>query len=134
MNFKYIGEAVALLGIAYSIVRWLARNVGDADARSHALLEIDLVRQGNTLHVSRSGASPGGRSPKSPTGETIDREPVPAPPADPAMFDGAAAMFGIAREALEQMDPRERALLLSGYRAAREARRRSSCAGDAPPS
>jgi hypothetical protein len=37
------------------------------------------------------------------------------------MVEGAAAMFGITADALLAMDPRERALLLSGYRAARNA-------------
>jgi hypothetical protein len=32
VNRKYIGEAVALLGIAYSIMRWVARTSAELDA------------------------------------------------------------------------------------------------------
>ena len=114
MNFKYIGEAVALLGIAWSIMRWIARNAPESDARSHAALEIDLRR-----HRDRGVRAPlAGLATTTPPDE---RSPEPASPPDPEMLDRAAAMFGISREALTRMDPRERTLLLSGYRAARRA-------------
>ena len=42
MNFKYIGEAVALVGIAWAIMRWVVRNAAEADA-------------GPTIHVGGAG-------------------------------------------------------------------------------
>jgi hypothetical protein len=62
----------------------------------------------------------------------MDREPTPVPPSDPVTLEAAAAMFGISREDIVQMDPRERSLLLSGYRAARAAQRHRP--GDDQPS
>ena len=113
MNYKYLGEAIALLGIAYSVFRWVIRNAPDADRPGSARIEIDLARL---------------RGPKAPEeGERRDdhraTQPTQAP--DPGMLEGAAAMFGITTSALIAMDPRERALLLSGYRAARDAERRA---------
>ena len=118
MNFKYIGEAIALLGIAWSIMRWVARNVSESDARSHATLEVDLRR-----HRDGGVGAPlvRGSTPEQITTQADARSPEPASPPDPEMLDRAAAMFGISRDALIQMDPRERGLLLSGYRAARRA-------------
>ena len=131
MNLKYIGEAVALLGIAYSIVRWLRRNAPEADVRSHGLQEIDLVRL-DLLGGSSSGArpGPGGNQSRKQSAASMDREPTPAPPSDPVTLEAAAAMFGMSREAIVQMEPRERALLLSAYHAARGAQRRASLPGD----
>ena len=136
MTYKYIGEAVALLGIAYTIVRWLARNAPESDARSHGLQEIDLVRLDALLGGSSSGArpGPGGNQSRKESGANMGREPAPAPPSDPVTLEAAAAMFGITREALVAMEPRERALLLSGYRTARGASRRSSLPGDSQSS
>ena len=119
MTFKYIGEAVVLLGIAYSIFRWIARNVDESDTRS---LHVDLTRLGVPRELSRGAAGAGTTA--GDTGEMLDAPPVPALPPDPGMLDGAAAMFGITREEIVRMEPRERALLLSGYRAARGAGRR----------
>ena len=118
MNFKYIGEAVALLGIAWSIMRWVARNLSASDARSHAALEVDLThhRSGGFRALVRDAGS--STSTVTPSDE---RTAEPAVPPDPEMLDRAAAMFGLSREALTQMDPRERSLLLSGYHAARRA-------------
>ena len=62
-----------------------------------------------------------GSTPEQITTQADARSPEPASPPDPEMLDRAAAMFGISRDALIQMDPRERGLLLSGYRAARRA-------------
>ena len=131
MNLKYIGEALALLGIAYSIVRWLRRNAPEADVRSHGLQEIDLVRL-DLLGGSSSGAraGPGGQQWRTQTGATMNREPTPAPPSDPVTLEAAAAMFGISLEAIVRMESRERALLLSAYQTARGAQRRSSLPGD----
>jgi hypothetical protein len=95
MNYKYLGEAVALLGIAYSIVRWLARNAPDADARPRPGTKITLGRFGLPREVE------------------IKRAPVI--PSDPHMLTAAARAFGIAPETLAQMDQRERALLVSAY-------------------
>ena len=118
MNFKYIGEAIALLGIAWSIMRWIGRNVSASDARSHAALEVDLRRHRDRgVGAPRASAS----TPEGTTTQDDVRIPEPASPPDPEMLDRAAAMFGISRDALIQMDPRERSLLLSGYRAARRA-------------
>jgi hypothetical protein len=124
MNLKYAGEAIALLGIAYSIMRWIGRNVSETDARPQASGEIELgVGSGavGTRRVSVSHAE----SQRPERGEPGSADPVPAPPPDAAMLDGAAAMFGITRDALIAMDPRERTLLLSGYQAAQRARRSS---------
>ncbi len=95
MNYKYLGEAVALLGIAYSIVRWLARNAPDADARP---------RSGTKFTIGRLGL-PG----------AVEIESAPFIPSDPHTLAAAARAFGIAPEALAQMDLRERALLVSAY-------------------
>ena len=132
MTYKYIGEAVALLGIAYTIVRWLARNAPESDARSHGLQEIDLVRLDALVGGSSSGArpGPGGNQSRKQSAASMDREPTPAPPSDPVTLEAAAAMFGMSREAIVQMEARERALLLSAYHAARGAQRRASLPGD----
>jgi hypothetical protein len=120
VNFKYIGEAVALLGIAYSIMRWIGRNVADADVPSSTLAGIDVSHgTGRRLRVAE-------RRTPSPTPPVAPAVPSPVP--DPGMLDGAAAMFGLTRTDLERMDPRQRTLLLDGYRAARDAQRR----GDDP--
>lgn len=119
MNFKYIGEAVVLIGIAYSIFRWIARNAAESDTRSPGLLDVDLTRLGGSRERSHSGAPSASSTP----GEASEA-PDPASPPDPAMLDGAAAMFGLTREEIVRMESRERALLLSGYRAARAAARR----------
>ena len=121
MSYKYLGEAVALLGIAYSLFRWVARNVEESDARP-GRIEIDLGRvlgRGGAGLGSRPGLRDTGASESEPGG----RSPAPTPPPDPEMLSAAAAMFGITRAALIAMEPRERALLLSGYRTARDAGR-----------
>jgi len=100
VNYKYLGEAIALLGIAYSVFRWVIRNAPESDRPGPGRIEIDLAR------LPRRPVEPGY---------------VPAPAPEPEMVEGAAAMFGITADALLAMDPRERALLLSGYRAARNA-------------
>ena len=130
MNLKYIGEAVALLGIAYSIIRWIARNVDESDARPRVLLDLGLTRAGVSGALSHGATHAGGGSTPGDTGEMLD---APAAlPHDPGMLDGAAAMFGLTREELVQMEPRKRALLLSGYRAAREASHRALPGNDQP--
>jgi hypothetical protein len=131
VTFKYIGEAVVLVGIAYSIVRWIARNANESDARSHVMLDVGLNRLGGSRERSH-GAAGGSSATPDHSGEMLEVPPVPALPPDPEMLDGAAAMFGITREEIVRMEPRERALLLSGYRAARGAQRGSS--GNGQPS
>ena len=114
MNYKYLGEAIALLGIAYSVVRWIIRNAPEADRSGAGRIEIDLAR----LHWP----SVGGEG----NGHRGDRGQTQTPTPDPEMLNGEAAMFGVTPAALIAMDPRERALLLSGYRAARDAAGRAA--------
>jgi hypothetical protein len=132
MSYKYLGEAVALLGIAYSLFRWVARNVEESDARP-GRIEIDLGRVFGR-GAAGLGSRPGSHPTRAIEGEAGARAPVPTPtpPPDPEMLSAAAAMFGITRAALIAMEPRERALLLSGYRTARDAGRGGRAArGDA---
>ena len=98
MNYKYLGEAVVLLGIAYSVIKWIARNAPDADRRPRGPVKIELGRFGLPREVEA---------------------PKPTPPTvDPRALDAAAAAFGIAPEAVKEMDARERALLVSAYASA----------------
>ena len=136
MNYKYLGEAVALLGIAYSLFRWIIRNAPESDRPGPGRIEIDLarLRWREAAGESEGFASDTGR----PTAATLPRAgadaerseghplPVSTPAPDPGMLAAAAAMFGVTTDALIAMDPRERALLLSGYRAARTAERRGA--------
>lgn len=135
MNYKYLGEAIALLGIAYSIFRWVARNAAESDRPGPGRIEIDLAR------LSWPRRSNGERDERVPTGAMRDmmrnpadgevgatgdqsatrRSPMSTPAPDPGMLEAAALMFGLTPEAIIAMDPRERGLLLSGYRAARTA-------------
>jgi len=138
VNYKYLGEAVALLGIAYSLFRWIIRNAPESDRPGPGRIEIDLARlrwghgaggKSEGGSANDTGRHAAGTPPRA--GADFERGggrrlPVPTPAPDPGMLDAAAAMFGITADALVAMDPRERALLLSGYRAARNAEHRGA--------
>ena len=134
MNYKYLGEAIALLGIAYSLFRWIVRNAPESDRPGPGRIRIDLAplrwpaagggADGDGSRWPSNDTAPGAASrpgADADAGRAGRRATPPTPAPDPAMLDAAAAMFGITRDALIAMDPRERALLLSGYRAARKA-------------
>ena len=110
MTYKYLGEAIALLGIAYSIIRWIGRNVSEADARGAVNPE-----PGRTGIERRVGA-PAAAS--------------PAMPPDARLLEAAAAAFGITPDALARMDVKELRLLVDGYTATRAGRSRGTPADE----
>ena len=97
MNYKYLGEAIALLGIAYSIMRWIGRNASEADVRG--VMPVELDRRG----IDDPAGVPATR------GRMV--------PPDAHSLSAAAAAFGITPDALARMDVRELSLLVEGYTA-----------------
>ena len=117
MNLKYLGEAVALLGIAYTIMRWVVRNVADADARPPT-----FSRGDHDGDPGRRRASGRDRGPSDASG-TSDSDWLAVGLIEAGELRAAATLFDIRPEALERMDDRERVLLIRGYRAARRSAR-----------
>jgi hypothetical protein len=109
MSYKYLGEAIALLGIAYSIMRWIGRNAREADVRG--ALHIGPGRSGIDSSAGASATS------------------ARAVPPDARLLEAAAAAFGITPDAIARMDVRELTLLIDGYTAA-QARRSDPASAD----
>lgn len=96
MGYKYAGEAVVLLGIAYSIFRWVARTLAD-DRREPRRRNIFGV----TLPARRA--------------ETESAQPHRHTPVAGTVIEQAALAFGISPDQLSRMENHQREMLLSAF-------------------